>query len=168
MVNLHFPIKTRDRLTNEDKVDIINHSLFNRRRIMVTFQWNDSLLTGNSLIDSEHKELVRAINAFFDACARKIDEEEFQKILNFLNSYTIKHFSDEEQLQVKYKYPNYENHRKFHEAYKKTVRDLMHQFIMGGINEKLVMEAKYDIGEVIITHIKTEDRRLATYIKAME
>jgi hemerythrin len=135
---------------------------------MSIFQWNDSLLTGNALIDSEHKELVKAINAFFDACARKIDGDEFQKTLSFLNSYTIKHFSDEEQLQVKYKYPNYDNHKKFHEAYKATVRNLMHEFIMKGINNELVTRAKHDIGDVIITHIKTEDCRLATHIKSME
>ncbi|MDR1216892.1 MAG: hemerythrin family protein [Treponema sp.] len=135
---------------------------------MTTFQWNDSLLTGNALIDSEHKELVKAINAFFDACARKIDGDEFQKILNFLNSYTIKHFSDEEQLQVKYKYPDYEKHKKFHETYKETVRKLMHEFIMKGINDELITRARHDIGEVIVTHIKTEDRRLATHIKSME
>jgi hemerythrin len=132
------------------------------------FQWNDSLLTGNALIDSEHKELVRIINDFFDACARNINGDEFQKILNFLNSYTIKHFSDEEQLQTKYNYPYYKDHKKFHESYKEVVRNFMHEFIMRGINEELVTKAKRDVGEVIIAHIKSEDRRLAAYIKSLE
>ncbi|MDR1466596.1 MAG: hemerythrin family protein [Treponema sp.] len=135
---------------------------------MSIFQWSDSLLTGNTLIDTEHKELVRAINDFFDACTRKINGNEFQKILSFLNSYTIKHFSDEEQLQVKYNYPYYKEHKQFHESYKEVVRKLMHEFIMEGINDELVMKAKHDVGEVIIAHIKSEDRRLATHIKSME
>ncbi|MDR0410936.1 MAG: hemerythrin family protein [Treponema sp.] len=135
---------------------------------MSIFQWNDSLLTGNALIDSEHKELVRAINDFFDACDRRISGDEFQKILSFLNSYTIKHFSDEEQLQVKYDYPYYEDHKKFHESYKTTVRNFMHEFILRGINGELVAKAKHDIGEVIIAHIKLEDHRLAAHIKTME
>ncbi|MDR0643533.1 MAG: hemerythrin family protein [Treponema sp.] len=135
---------------------------------MSIFQWNDNLLIGNALIDSEHKELVKAINDFFDACDRKINRDELQKTLSFLNSYTIKHFSDEEQLQVKYNYPNYEGHKKFHEFYKETVRQLMREFIMRGLNDELVAKAKHDVGEAIIAHIKSEDRRLATHIRSME
>ncbi|MDR0785932.1 MAG: hemerythrin family protein [Treponema sp.] len=135
---------------------------------MPTFQWDDSLLTGNALIDSEHKELVRAINDFFDACDKKINRDDFQKVLSFLNSYTIKHFSDEEQLQMKYDYPYYKDHKKFHDSYKEVVRNLMHEFIMRGITDELITRAGHDVGEVIVAHIRTEDRRLAAHIKAVE
>jgi hemerythrin len=132
---------------------------------MISYKWDDSLATGNQLIDDEHKQLIIAINAFFSAC-QKTSNEDLQKTLNFLNDYTIKHFFDEEQLQLQYKYPNYENHKKFHESYKKIVRDLMVEFIQSGAHGDLITKAAHDVGDVIIAHIKSEDVKLAAYIKA--
>jgi hemerythrin len=132
---------------------------------MATFNWDKSLEVGNELIDSEHKELIRAINEFFDAVATKGGQDKLQATLRFLNDYTIKHFSDEEGLQRQYKYPNYPAHHEFHEGYKKIVRDTMHEFISKGASDELIAKAKHDVGEVIINHIKTEDIKLAAFIR---
>jgi hemerythrin len=137
-------------------------------RPKTAFQWDDSLATGNELIDGEHKQLVKAINDFFEACYQNAAGEKLQKTLNFLNDYTIKHFFDEEQLQIKHNYPNYENHKKFHEGFKKVTRDLMVEFIQKGVKEDLIKRAKHDIGDVIIAHIKHEDMRLAAHIRGEE
>ncbi|MDR0910665.1 MAG: methyl-accepting chemotaxis protein [Spirochaetaceae bacterium] len=129
------------------------------------FRWDSSLVTGNDLIDSEHKTLILAINNFIAAADSNDSGDQLKATLTFLMGYTEKHFSDEEELQKKCNYPNYPNHKKFHEWYKGVVRQTMMDFLNKGSSPELITKAKHDIGDVIIAHIKSEDVRLAAYIK---
>ena len=36
----------------------------------MAYRWSDDLLTGNIQIDTEHQELIRAINDLLDACSK--------------------------------------------------------------------------------------------------
>jgi hemerythrin len=92
-------------------------------------------------------------------------KDELEKSLNFLNDYTIKHFFDEEQVQQKYNYPDYPNHKKLHDDFKAVVRDLKVKLIMKGASEDLVNEVRTKIGDWLVTHIKGQDIKLAAYIK---
>jgi hemerythrin len=129
------------------------------------YVWDDSVKTGHEMIDDQHKQLFAAINSLLKACEEKKGEEELTKSLNFLNDYTIKHFFDEEQLQQKNNYPDYPNHKKLHDDFKVTVRDLKVRLIMKGPSEELINEVRSKIGDWLVTHIKGNDIRLAAYIK---
>ena len=63
------------------------------------YELTQDLLTGNQLIDSEHRQLFDAINALMDACAQGAGRTKINETVQFLNSYVSKHFRDEEQLQ---------------------------------------------------------------------
>ena len=69
------------------------------------YELTQDLLTGNQLIDSEHRQLFDAINALMDACAQGAGRTKISETVQFLNSYVNKHFGDEEKLQVQSKYP---------------------------------------------------------------
>ncbi|MDR1219815.1 MAG: bacteriohemerythrin [Treponema sp.] len=132
------------------------------------FQWSDALATGNEQIDAEHKQLIQALNNFFAVCSVHSSGDAMQKTINFLLDYTVKHFYNEEQLQLRYKYPGYNNHKAFHENFKKNVHSLMVEFINKGPSDELLKRAKHDIGEVIIAHIQHEDTRLAAHIRGQQ
>jgi hemerythrin len=132
------------------------------------YEWDSSLETGYELIDSQHKGLFVAVNNLLDTCRQGKGKEEVSKSLDFLTQYTIKHFFDEEQLQQKYKYPDFTNHKGYHEAFKVTVRELSHKLIMKGASDELIEEVKAKIGGWLITHIKGQDVRVAAYIKAQD
>ncbi|MDR2095935.1 MAG: hemerythrin family protein [Treponema sp.] len=133
----------------------------------MAYVWDDSLKTDNELIDGQHKQLFAAINSVLQVIDEK-KQDELKKSLDFLNDYTIKHFFDEERLQMQYKYPDYPKHRKLHEGFKVVVRDLCHQQIMKGITDDLANEIKKQIGDWLVTHIKIEDCKLAAYIKSQK
>ena len=80
------------------------------------YELTQDLLTGNQLIDSEHRQLFDAINALLDACAQGAGRTKINETVQFLNSYVSKHFRDEEQLQLQSKYPGYNAHHTFHEG----------------------------------------------------
>jgi hemerythrin len=133
----------------------------------MVYIWDDSLKTGNEMIDDQHKQLIAAINGLLDVAETKVVEA-FKKSLDFLNDYTIKHFFEEEQLQQKYNYPDYPNHKKLHEGFKETVREMYRTYIMKGINDELIGEIKSKIGGWLVSHIKVEDVKLAAYIRSKE
>lgn len=130
------------------------------------YPWDKSLETGNDLIDSEHKQLFVAINNLLEICRKGKGKEELSKSLDFLNNYTIKHFFNEEHLQQKYDYPDYPNHKKLHDNFKIIVRDLKVKLIMKGVSEELINEVRTSVGDWLVTHIKGQDVKIASYIRA--
>jgi hemerythrin len=130
------------------------------------YTWDKSLEVGNQMIDGQHKQLVDALNSFLKAREEKKSNSELKKSLDFLNDYTVKHFFEEEHLQKKYGYPDYENHKKLHEGCKKVVRDLQAQLIMKGPSDALFDDVKNKVGEWLIAHIKFQDSRIGAYLKS--
>ena len=67
----------------------------------MAFTWSSALETGHSVIDSQHKELISAVNSLLSACRQGQGVAKVEETLDFLVSYTKRHFGDEEALQVK-------------------------------------------------------------------
>lgn len=130
----------------------------------MAYQLTKDLETGNALIDREHRELIDAINALLDSCSKGQGRNELEKTAQFLQSYTSKHFSDEEQLQRQNNYPDYVQHKKYHEAFKKTVADIVARLSVNGPTIALVGEINTALAGWLINHIKKEDKKLAAYL----
>jgi len=124
------------------------------------------LETGNPLIDSEHRQLIDAINNLLAACAAGKGRAELANTTKFLNEYTAKHFSDEEKLQLENQYPDYVNHRRYHEGFKKVVAGICAKLDKEGPTVTLVGEVNSAIAGWLINHIKREDAKVATHIKS--
>ena len=122
------------------------------------------MVTANELIDSEHTQLFEAINALLDACASGRGRDSLRDTAEFLSDYVAKHFGDEEQLQKQYHYPHYDAHRTFHVNYKKQIRDAADAIKRaGGTMENL--QRLNQLVNVLINHIRREDKRLASFIR---
>jgi hemerythrin len=133
------------------------------------YVWNESLAVGQETIDGQHKQLFAAINDLIRICSKgEFSREELKKSLDFLNDYTIKHFFDEEQIQLKYKYPDYENHKQLHESCKKALHELMVEWIMKGSSGTLFEGLKVKVADWLVNHIKTQDTRIGAHIKSGE
>lgn len=132
----------------------------------MAYAWTKELETGNAMIDAQHKQLIEAINHLLDACSKGQGRGEIEKTLNFLNDYVVKHFSDEEALQMKYKYPGYAEHKTFHEGYKKVVRDIIADYRRDGATITLVGKVNSSIAGWLVNHIKREDVKVAAHIKS--
>ena len=65
------------------------------------YELTKDLETGNALIDSEHRQLFAVINKLMDACSQGKGRDQIASTVQYLNDYVSKHFSDEEQLQIK-------------------------------------------------------------------
>lgn len=129
---------------------------------MARYEFTKDLETGNALIDKEHKELIDAVNKLMDACSTGKGLDQVKQTSEFLNDYVDKHFAHEEQLQQKNSYPNITAHKAFHEKYKSTLKELT-----SGITSDASFGELAKLNghiSVLITHIKTEDKRLGAFL----
>lgn len=132
------------------------------------YQWTKDLETGNATIDSEHKELIQAVNTLLEACAKGKGRAEIQDTLRFLKDYVSRHFSHEEKLQLESQYPDYANHKRYHEGFKKTVQEIATEYEQGGATIPLVAKVNQSIAGWLINHIKREDVKVAAHIRAQQ
>ena len=128
------------------------------------YELTADLLTGNQLIDTQHRQLFEAVNRLMDACAQGKGREKIMSTAQFLEKYVDKHFGDEEGLQVKSKYPNYPAHKQFHDGYKRQLDDTIQVLITEGPTVKALGALNQIVG-VLVSHIRTEDKKLARFIR---
>ena len=125
--------------------------------------WNDTLETGLSKIDEQHKELFRQVAILLD----KTTAGRIPETLRFLGDYVIQHFIDEQGLQASVNYPKAEEHKKLHAAFTARFGELKKKYEDSGGDLKF--EAVTEINRVAVAwlkeHIMIHDREFATYYK---
>jgi hemerythrin len=129
-------------------------------------RWDSSLEVGFELIDNQHKQLVEAVYDLIDNFDGAHSGEGLKKSMDFLNSYTIKHFFDEEQIQQKYKYPDFQNHKKLHDGFKEVVKNFSHRLIREGASQELAEEVHKKIYDWLVNHIKIQDKKIGQHLKS--
>lgn len=129
------------------------------------YTFDKSLETGNAAIDTQHKELINAVNRLLEACAKGVGRAEIQTTVKFLADYTVKHFADEEKLQKQYNYPGYEAHKKLHDDFKKEVSTIIDDYTKDGATVALTFKINTKVAAWLINHIKGEDKKVAAFIK---
>ena len=130
--------------------------------------WSRDFETGNEAIDEQHKQLFKLTSDLADAAHFASDS--LEETLDFLVAYTVKHFADEEALQVKYIYPGYNHHKELHDKFKETVGDLVTRFKEGGDSaEENAKSLSAKVNSVIvrwlIQHIQKEDAKIGAHIR---
>lgn len=131
----------------------------------MAYEWNKNLETGNETIDNQHRQLINAINELLSACAVGKGRTKLIEISNFLLEYTKTHFAAEEKLQLQSHYPDYVNHKKYHEGFVKVVNDIVSQLEKDGPTIVMVGKINNAIAGWLINHISNEDVKVATHIK---
>ncbi|OUP50638.1 bacteriohemerythrin [Lachnoclostridium sp. An181] len=127
-------------------------------------EFDESLVTGNEMIDGQHKELIQKINDLLDSCEENGGKAAAVRMLNFLADYTEFHFQAEEKLQEEIAYPGIEEHKKKHEEFIRTVEEL-HEMLEEeeGPSEAFVEQVNKNVIEWLYGHIKSFDRSVAEY-----
>ena len=130
------------------------------------YKWDKSLETGHEKIDEQHKQLFVTLNTIIEESEQGRGKDEIYKTLDFLSQYTIMHFMTEEKLQKEYEYPDYAIHKKSHEDFRATVKELTNTLIEKGPHKELIDTAAKTVGDWLINHIKGSDIKMAAYLKS--
>lgn len=127
-------------------------------------EFTDDLITGNELIDTQHKELIGRINKLLTSIENNREKVTAINTLDFLSDYTDYHFSAEEELQKEIEYPGYEQHKAQHDAFKQTVAEL-HEMLEeeDGPSDAFVGKVEENVIKWFYGHISGFDRSVAEY-----
>jgi len=132
----------------------------------MALQWSDTLASGSSEIDTQHKELFTRVNSLLVAVDKgTTGREEVAKIVQYLTDYVVFHFGNEEKYMAKYNYSSATAHKAQHEQFVRTFLKLKDRLMMEGINPPLAQEVKDLCVDWLVNHIKYSDRALGMYLK---
>ena len=130
--------------------------------------WKDSFTLGNEQVDLQHKKLFELLSEIVTACIDGSDTGKLKATLDFLVNYTVRHFHFEEELQLKYNYPEYEKHKQLHEEFTRTVGELVEKFHKNGSSTELSNAVNRTIVRWLINHIQREDKKIGDYIRSIQ
>jgi hemerythrin len=130
---------------------------------MELFSWKDSLNTGISEIDEQHKKLVGLINKLYDAMSQGKSREIMQAVLGELSNYVITHFATEEKLMKQFGYDDYDSHKQEHKFFIDKLNEFKLKFSAG--DAALSLEVLNFLKDWLLTHIIGTDRKYIPLFK---
>jgi hemerythrin len=132
-------------------------------------EWTETLATGITTIDSQHRELFRRINDLVLAIKQHRCKSEIDGMIKFLDDYARVHFSEEETHMRETGYGGLEAQRGEHEKYLAALAGLKEQaslprFQVGSYD--LSATTNQVVVDWIVGHILKLDMRFAEYLKS--
>lgn len=132
------------------------------------FSLTKDLEVGVEAIDAQHRELIDRINTITRAGHMAFTKEETQRTIELLGKYIIKHFNDEEALQRRVNFPNYDWHKTQHQYYMNEFKVLKQEFDENGYSAKFTLTLSKSMIDWLVKHIKSADAELGKFIKSQK
>lgn len=124
--------------------------------------WDKILSVGVEEIDEDHRKLIHIFNILNHAVAEKASKEYLAATLEELLNCTVWHFSHEERLMLKHRYPEAVAHKEEHRELIQSAKELQQEILQA---DKPVAEEHIQFLERWLTeHILTADGRLGDYL----
>ena len=130
---------------------------------MALLSWSDHYLTGNDIIDNEHKELFHLINDFHTHWLEAHDRRDIARVLNQLIAYAQMHFQHEENIMDAAGYPILVQHQKIHEALIDSIFQLHQSYSEGNLN--LEINTMKFVRNWLLEHILKNDYLFRDFLK---
>ncbi len=125
--------------------------------------WDQSITTGLTTIDQQHRQLVDLINDLHKTMKLGSSATEAGKILDRLIRYTASHFATEEKMFQRYRYPEFASHKEHHDKLVEQVVAFQKEFTSG--NAVLSTELMNFLREWLVEHIKKTDMKYVPFLK---
>ncbi len=93
------------------------------------------------------------------------DNDDVEKLLNYLNEYANTHFSDEENLMSLYKYPGMAEQQQQHAQFRKSVTELFEMLADNIPTREIAIRVDATLIRYFINHVRNLDSKLGDFIK---
>jgi hemerythrin len=128
-------------------------------------EWGDEFSIGIEEFDADHKKLIGMLNSLKKAMDAGNAYEELGRVLAGLKLYMSFHFAHEEELLRQINYPDYEAHRREHQAFAETVEEIHRDFRIR-VSDALPGQVLEFLKNWLYEHSLGADRAVAEYLKA--
>jgi hemerythrin len=132
---------------------------------LTIFDWDEDLKIGIEKIDSQHKELIKRLDAIAQAILHKQGKNKIIELLKFMEDYGNTHFSHEEEFMAKFDFPGLASQKKHHERFKETTEKLLIHLESEKDMESFASSVQRYLIDWLILHIKSEDRKFGEFIE---
>jgi len=116
-------------------------------------------------MDNQHKKLMELANEVHDAVTKSKGNEKVNSVLNDLIVCIKEHFTAEEQLLRRIKFPHYSSHKAEHEKLTQKVIDLLKRLASEQGNTGY--ELLHFLRTWLVDHIQEKDMQYGDYITAL-
>jgi hemerythrin len=125
--------------------------------------WSPRFSVGIKLIDDQHKGLLNLVNNMFNHIpGNEADERKyFRRVIKQATEYVKVHFSTEEKLMIRTKFPGYAAHKRSHDTFITAVVHNVWEYDMG--RRFALVEFTRFLREWILTHIAVMDKQFFSY-----
>jgi hemerythrin len=132
------------------------------RSIVKDIVWGEILSIGVDEIDEDHRKLVGIFNILNHAVKEGESPEYLAATLVELINCTVWHFSHEERLMLKYRYPETAEHKAEHQDLIKSAQELQQELLRA--DQAVADEHIVFLERWLTEHILTADGRLGAYL----
>lgn len=130
---------------------------------MAFVSWSDNLSIGIIQIDAQHKNLVNMLNNLYDAMTAGKGKDVAPKILKEMSGYALTHFATEEKLMQQHGYPEFEAHKREHEAFVKKVQEFNAEMQKGNLG--VTSQVANFLKTWLVNHIQGTDKKYGPFLK---
>ncbi|NLM25621.1 MAG: hemerythrin family protein [Firmicutes bacterium] len=130
--------------------------------------WTPALSVGVEMIDEQHKTWFDKAEKLFEAGRNRQAKEYIGELLEFLDSYTKKHFADEEEYMLSINYPGYEAQKKAHDSFIEKLAQLKEEYNSSGGNLLVIINANKMVIDWLTNHISIMDRKIGEFVREQE
>lgn len=128
--------------------------------------WHESLSVGIAQIDEQHKEWFRRAENLFEAGKQGKAKEYIGEMLEFLDSYTKKHFADEERYMQQIGYPGLDEQKKAHAAFISQLAKLRDDYESSSGSISVIIAANKIVIDWLTKHISNLDRKIGEFVRS--
>jgi len=125
---------------------------------MQLLQWKPSYALGIPSIDTEHREMIRVINAVYEQLENNHDPDQVQAVLGDIHAQIAAHFALEERIMRAANYSEFVQHKDSHEELLDQIRDLMDSYAVDPETGKELLQSR--LADWFGVHFATFDARL--------
>lgn len=129
------------------------------------YTWDESIATGDKIIDLQHKQFFAVLYDFAEALEQGRGANELRKALIFLKYYGEWHFGKEEDCFACCNCPMAGQNIDAHKQYMVTINSLLEQIRESGTSEELANASYEKLTDWLVNHIMKIDKMNADYIK---
>lgn len=131
---------------------------------MALVTWDPSFSVQVRRCDEDHKKLFAIINTLHDAMSVGKGGEVVQRVVEELLDYTKVHFSAEEALLERTKYPGLTGHRQRHKEFVTKVEEFQKDLAHGKAGQSIVVLTF--LKDWLTNHIRQIDQQYSAHMKA--
>ena len=133
---------------------------------MYLVTWSQRYSIGIDEIDGHHRHLIYLLNKTYDVFVNKTPGWDLAEVFAALTDYTQYHFSAEEELMRKCRFPDLTAHEKRHDQFVKRLTSMQESFNCG--KRQLSFELLTFLNTWLLSHILDADANFGKFFAAPE